>query len=996
MDSIYQDNKTMRTAGIYKLITNISNSKKRNLLRGYSAKPKLSSKEIELVRKGNSAHDNVIVGAVLKGNNGLLDDTKKSSKKTSGDLFTLTSFPSIDWRGEIQYTAGYINSSGSGAVEMLGIIKSFVGFETMETDCALKILFKLSQTYGASNYLSYKLAYLKTSRVFSARQSEVVSAIENEILHRENASFLFSALENVSPQISLFVVAQRRISGLVSAIDGDFRKAISLSNFIPTPLDEKDVSGFLLRATESCFLDTVYAILIIFNLEENLGGVCREFKQHLDKDFLEQLLAFKESIPVIGINKVITDYYRRNNNGIDLSLDLYRISSAFLENPKFAIYRSKFDRVIGVRLLDEIIDRAVGTFSKPLNDKELLLADNTISLFDNTEVPLDTFNRTFLFLKFISNANNLLNISSDEIKFVFENTLGLETLITEKEMRKLVSIAPTETHDLITVLALALFRKKSIDPDIDYEFRADFISHVNKMHNGSIIGFIDALLIDAPQVANYIVESLDEVTLEKMYTLVKNASEASEIRCDILRALGQKLNRIEYFIEADAITTRSKVSQLVKYFDSSRMYVDSVSMKKWLDSNPTIPVQEYRSLHTKIEARLAIINSEGNDKTDLLIVSIADQGQYLITQIAKDAFEQFCLNPEFGIQSYLGRRIRHNTLDGVITGTVHAVLRKNDYKSVVSNTAVSQTVSAWLASYKTIVDKLRKVHLQFTGSGSLFKSNLDLEDSTTKENIRKLTNTLNSAGTGELLNDFVIAFCWQQITPQLDHAARFIKITLLQEANDSIDKYFSGHCSALEEQMKLELHEAVNEVFKKIADWFQVPETGFVPASVHDLCQIIQLELKQPERVEYSGDAVDIKYTGISVHRLYDCLAVLLQNAQKHGKDATTINVSANANRVGTESNLDKLIVRVKSIVTDASYDKSKDRVLQAIDSAERGIDMVTEGYSGIKKIKFITRTSEGSPTISCSVDDRAKEIELSFMLHAETESINSTLGTES
>lgn len=997
MDNNFQSKKTLRTAETYKLIANVRSSKKRNLLRGYSAKLHLSSRDIEAIRSGNSAHDSVIAGAVLKGDHGLLDGSNKSKKKTSGDLYTLTSFPPVDWRNEIQYTAGYINSTDKIATEMLLVIKSLARLETMESSYALELLLNLSREYGASNYLSYKLAYLKSTRNLLAEQLALISEIEDEICHRDNAGLHFSALENLSPQISLFVVAQRRISGLVGKISGDFRKAISLSNFIPTPLDQEDVAGYLLRSSESCLIDTVYAVLILFNLEDNFGDVRREFEMHLDPVFLEQLLDVILFASASEDGDIVTDYYRSKDEDDDPSLDLYRISSAFLERPKYATYRNMLDRVIGARLLEEIIGRKVCTLAKPFDNKELLLAPNTTNINDFSLVSLDSFYRTFLFLKFIINRNNLLNISGNEIKFVFENTIGLEMLLTEEEMRILLVTATPETKSLATVLALALFRKKSIDPDVDFEFRTDFISHVKDMHNGSIVGFIDALLNDSPQVASYIVESLDEVTLEKMYTLVTNSSQASEIRCEILRALGKKLNRIEYFIEADAITTRSKVSKLMQYFDSSRMYVDSVSMKKWLDGNPTVPAQEYRSLYTRNEARIPVIENEGGGETNVVVININDQGQYLVSKIAEDAFEQFCLNTEFGIESYLGRRIRHNTLDGVTTDTVDAVLRKNDYKVVFSNPIMSRTVDSWLASYKSIIEKLRRVHLQFMPSGSLFKSSLDLEDPTTKENIRKLSNTLRSAGGCELLNDLVMAFCWRQITPQLENAARFIKTTLLQEANTSIDKSFSGHCSGIEEQMKLELHEAVNEVFKKIADWFQVPQTGFVSASVRDLCHIILIELNRPpDQVEFSGDAVETKYTGISVHRLYDCLAVLLQNAHKHGKDTKPILVYACANRVDAESNLDIVTVDIISTVTEEHYENSKKRIFKAIGSAEAGIDMVTEGYTGIKKIKFITRISEGVHTIRCEPNDRTKEFKLGFTLHAETGAVNVEAGIAS
>lgn len=302
----------------------------------------------------------------------------------------------------------------------------------------------------------------------------------------------------------------------------------------------------------------------------------------------------------------------------------------------------------------------------------------------------------------------------------------------------------------------------------------------------------------------------------------------------------------------------------------------------------------------------------------------------------------------------------------------------------MSNPNMRRTVEAWMASYKSIIDKLRRDHLQFKSSSSLFKATLDLDDSTTKENVRKLSSTLRSAGGSELLNDLVIAFCWKQITPQLENAARFIKTTLLREANISIEKFFYGFYGAVEGQIKLELHEAVNEVFKKVADWFQVPRTGFISASVRDLCQIILIELNRQNSVEFLGDAVDVKYTGISVHRLYDCLAVLLQNAHKHGEDNTPILVNVCANRVGADSALDFLSIDITSTVAEEMYLKSKQRILTAIESAEAGIDMVTEGYTGIKKIKFITRISESIHTIRCDADDDTRELTLGFSMHTE------------
>jgi hypothetical protein len=195
--------------------------------------------------------------------------------------------------------------------------------------------------------------------------------------------------------------------------------------------------------------------------------------------------------------------------------------------------------------------------------------------------------------------------------------------------------------------------------------------------------------------------------------------------------------------------------------------------------------------------------------------------------------------------------------------------------------------------------------------------------------------------------------------------------------------------------MKSELHEAINEVFKKIADWFQVPQTGFVSATIRNLCQIILIELNRENAVEFLGDSLDTKYTGISVHRLYDCLVVLLKNAHMHGDKDTPILVDVYANKVDMESVLDVVSIDITSTTMEDEYFESKTRVLSAVDSTEAGIDMVTEGYTGIKKVKFITRASEGRHTLRCDFNDTEGQLKLGFTMHMETASDSGGSGAE-
>ncbi|WP_311753282.1 hypothetical protein [Proteus columbae] len=983
--------KTDHNLKVLNIISKIKDKSKRNLLRGYVNKTNLNKFEILKIRKGNNLSDCMMIGAAMKGEDGLL---KVSDKPTSSELYTMITPTPLSWREELSYLSGYINSFEEVSLTLLKVIKSLSCIEQLETETTLNLIMKYSEKYGASNFLSYKLAYVISSRELSSNEQKIVTQIEDEFGHREKPGFHFSALENLNSRISLFVVARRRVSALIGKVDGNIRKAISLNNFIPTPLSFEDLSEFFLRASESALIDAIYSLIIIFNLDNEFLKAKEELEKRLSPELINEIKGLISFTSSLDNDKIVTNYYRSLNEDGDFSLDLYRNSAAFLERKELAKYRNKIDKVVGARLLNEIeIKNCVitGDFNY---EKSLLLANDGEDTQEQLNIKQDTFYRTFLFLKILRNRNNILSLTGDNIKFIFENTLRLDTLLTEDEMQTLFLTSPENNKSLVTVLTLALFRKKSVDPDIDFDFRIDFISYVKEKFDGSIVKFISDLLENSPSIASYIVVSLDEVTLEKMYGLVSNASEASSIRREILTSVGKKLNQIEYIIEAESINTREKVSKLQKYFDSSRIYVDSVSMKKWLDSNPTMSTEQYRSLFNRPEAIISKTHNEDGVESDILLIQLVNSGDYLISQIAKDAFEQFCLNNEFGIQSYLGRRIRHNTLDGVTTDTVDAILRKPEHRIVLANLQMQKTVESWLASYKAIVDKLRREYLQFRSSNSLFNAIIDTEDSATSENIRLLTNTLRSTGRSELLNELIIAFCWKQITPQLENAARFIRTTLLQQAKDSIDKHFTINHSSGESQIVTELHEAVNEVFIKVSDWFQVPDTGFISASIKDLCQIILIDLNRHNNVEFHGEAMENKYTGISVHRLYDCLAVLLQNANKHGEDNTIIHIDVTSTKLELESVLESVSVDITSKVSKQSFRESKARIEQAINAEEASTDMVTEGYSGIKKIKFITRANEGKQTMRFRSDDTSSQFTLGFSIHAEIATEENVIAT--
>jgi len=195
-------------------------------------------------------------------------------------------------------------------------------------------------------------------------------------------------------------------------------------------------------------------------------------------------------------------------------------------------------------------------------------------------------------------------------------------------------------------------------------------------------------------------------------------------------------------------------------------------------------------------------------------------------------------------------------------------------------------------------------------------------------------------------------------------------------------KRFSASTAPEEQKLKSALANAITSVFAQVASWFQVPQTGFVAASISEICNIIDIECgRSASSTTVLGERLSTRYYGISVHRLYDCLAVLLQNAFKHAESGSNITVEVRSIPIEA-TNLHTVDVSVRSTLPKEEGSNCIRRVERAVTSAETSHDMVTEGYSGLKKVKIITKLNEGLSTVS--YDTSGNAIDIRFRLKVE------------
>lgn len=973
---------------------------RRNAIRGAVADARRSvpgTTLLDTVRANASERDMTAAGAILESPDGLRK--RRVEGLLQGDIALAHALRARPANLEAAYACGFLNSWKDDTIRALETIAILGELTEVPRADALGALLGAARKWGASNYLALKVAYVKEFLELAVPERMVLAEIDELLGHAKSPMIQYSALENLKPRLSIFSVARRHTNILLDHIDGDFRRYHSLNNLVATPFSEEDCAGFLLRGVETSLIDAARCLWIVVNLESRLPEVYGAIERNLDPEILAHLLRLQRALAALPVPDLLgADMpLPKPFEGVadepadeERSLSLYRRAIAFLEFPQLCNYRNDLDRVIGHRLVAPLLSDITRWHGESFASiSTLKQADDTFELAQHGQdkVEVDTFYRTYLFLRFIQDASNLSQLSSEDVQYICDNTMRLETLLLERELKTMHLNASDEARALISVLALALYRGKSSDPDIDFDFRANLEEYIIRNFRGSIPEFIDHLAPKSPEVANYIASSLDEVTLQKMYQIIDSPVAAENARRDILTSVGVHLNKIEYIIEAEGIETRAKVAKLKDYFDASRMFVDSVAMNKWLSSNPSAYTEQYKELLPKLTARLAashnVVTASGKEAT-IDIVKITSTDEYLVERMATEAFREFCVNNEFGIESYLGRRIRHNTLHGVMTNSVDAVLRRPEHDPIIAGTPFGTALRSWENSYKIFIERMRREFLQFRSEAkpqALFDAKIEPADPVTRRNLNQLVQTLRRSGP-EMLDELIISFCWRQVAPQLESASRQIRVKMTQDVTQHLDQLLQRFNGPEEIKIKSALEDAVASVFTQVASWFQVPQTGFVPASIPEICNIIDIEHgRTAAPTIVSGGPLLTKYYGISVHRLYDCLAVLLQNAFKHGKTGTDVTVRMLSSPI-QETNLHVLEVAVRSILPNSGADKCIARVSEALTSSETGRDMVTEGYSGIKKVKFITRLNEGESTVS--FDLLGDAIELRFRLKTE------------
>jgi predicted nucleic acid-binding protein len=584
---------------------------------------------------------------------------------------------------------------------------------------------------------------------------------------------------------------------------------------------------------------------------------------------------------------------------------VFRCAPAFLENANVFKVRALGDlhlqRVEGGRVsIPSINELASKTFSKIESYTDLVAPDFHVR-FPGSTIDLGggVFFRTMAFLHMTLKGIHLSTATPDEVIELMGKTRELARLLPKHDLRDLLSSENPALIQLIVLLLLVIEKPSTVD---SFKFRNLFQKIVLEMFDGEIINFLDHFNKLAKQATQTIVEFLDENTLSQMPRLFRQSEDVYIIRADILEWNGINQNDATSIERAKQLRLDRKLQKIRGQMDDARLSVDSQRYYDWFEDkylqrvgsavrDPVIKLPDF----TKFKAA-----STTNVQA---AISHRDPGHMLVSGLA-EVFKTFCVDNNFGVSSYLGRRIRHGTIRGALLGALDEFEHTAKGVELLKDVATLKTYEEWRERYNREVDKAERTLYFKTKENpdGIISAEIDsqFKFDILRVEFEALRTQFKDDGHFILFPSVTENYCWLLLSPELEALQkRFLewrmdwgvipmKKNTQKERRNELSQY---------DDLAREVNLCTDQAFGNIISWFKKPSSLIPEATLSEIIDVAIIEAKE-EFKDFQPkidkkNLCDETLTGAVYYHVYDALSIIIKNAAKHGKKSGKLALSA-------------------------------------------------------------------------------------------------------
>lgn len=672
-------------------------------------------------------------------------------------------------------------------------------------------------------------------------------------------------------------------------------------------------------------------------------------------------------------------YIDGNDQFVDATA--FRTAPAFLELKPFREYRAALQRLYNVpeiRETEKVFPNKyeIGFF-EGVNSIEDLLPSNE-QVYDALPTRFDrkvagNLTRTCGLVRVTLDNPDFSLVNAAEVGRLMGHTSDVDRLLSPSTLRS----ASVSARDPFVILILLILLRAHSPLTLDlFNFKRNFQRYVNENCGGNIISFIESVHDIDRGIVEYLVPLLDETTLSQVPFLVNTAEGVYETRALILEWFSRRFDEPSYSDKAKQLRIDRKIASVRGQINETRINIDGLRFRQWVETSKQ---SEFSALIRQEAAAAPYIEDARSKRSFAEIRLSAHRDPNARAAVAiMDSYREFCTNADFGIASYLGRRIRHGTLKGTLLDNLPT---PEEYK--VSSSVKAQ-FDRWLEGFKQLINQITEM-LHFQGKGTSSNAVISADvDSKEKWDIamaclQAIYDTGKMDHGATVIPSVIEQYCWYIFEVELRH----IQSVVLAARSDSTlfkDKTPTIDISAANFEKAINL--VITNHFNTVSSWFKKPPNISPVAEVGNILEVVKREA-QAEYTTFDPEVAvqgeDIKLSGGIYYHVYDALSVIVRNAAKHGAHPGTLSVNA---RRKTTGDAESMTINVLSAVRGGdTATAGVDRIYEAAGGGAENADVV-EGLSGIRKLEKMK--VDGALVDFCIVPhdcDQIIEIEIAFVL---------------
>lgn len=539
-------------------------------------------------------------------------------------------------------------------------------------------------------------------------------------------------------------------------------------------------------------------------------------------------------------------------------------------------------------------------------------------------------------------------VSTESMALLMGQTFEVDRLVNTRLLRRAVGTASNLFVQLILQTLLRAHSPITLD---NFKFKDQFQKYVRNHHQGDILAFLEMVKSLDKKIINYFVTLLDETMLSQMAFLVNSSEAIYETRARILEWYSKVADDPDIEEKAKQLRLDRKIAAVRGTINETRLNIDSVRFRQWIEQNKLSDFSDFiRQAQTNLPPISELTDS--SKKSTLFLAAHREPTKLALLALV-DCYGEFCRNPDYGIASFLGRRIRHGTLRGTLLNGLPDIS-----ESEIPPTALGQ-YQQWMKEFSASIDALAS-KLYFRDKSAHRDGLLSAEiDSEQKWQICLvgLTRIFKQA-----LQDHGVMFapllieqcCWLIFEVELagvqnsiaEARSKWGTLKLRHSLADAAATIFERRTN-----ITLDAH------FATVVSWFRKPPNISPVAELAHVVQVVIGEARD-EYATFNPEVIfnenrSLELSGSTYYVVYDALTIAVRNAAKHGLHPGKVYLDVEVKDVEAAKVLEI------SVTSQLKQHNDIAAVLRRIESAGRAgaADAdIFEGFSGIRKLKKMER----------------------------------------